>query len=82
MTAKVFWPVLGVFFLSLAMTLLVLLLLVLVGWPLYAALTMGGGMAAIPGLLLLLLMGLGMALVSVLMWAPFASIVQQLDTRA
>lgn len=39
-------------------------------------------MAAIPGLLLLLLMGLGMALVSVLMWAPFASIVQQLDTRA
>lgn len=82
MTAKVFWPVLGVFFLSLAMTLLVLLLLVLVGWPLYAALTMGGAMAAIPGVLLLLLMGLGTALVSVLMWAPFASIVQQLDTRA
>ncbi|MDQ1153369.1 hypothetical protein [Brevundimonas sp. SORGH_AS_0993] len=81
MTAKVFWPVLGVFFLSLAMTLLVLLLLVLIGWPLYAALTMGGAMAAIPGLLLLLLMGLGIALVSVLLWAPFASVVQQLDTQ-
>lgn len=79
MTAKSFWPVLGVFFLSLAMTLLVLLLLVLIGWPLYTALTMGGAFAAIPGVLLLLLMGLGMALISVLMWAPFASVVQQLD---
>lgn len=82
MTGRVFWPVLGVFLLSFAMTMLVLLLLVLIGWPLSAALALGGAAAVVPALLLMLLMGLGMALVSVLMWAPFAAVVGQLDRAA
>jgi len=80
MTAGVFWPLLGVYLLSIAMTLLVVLLLVLIGWPLTAVLAGGGAGAAIPAVLLFLLIALGMALVSVLMWAPFAAVVGQIDT--
>lgn len=71
------WSLLGVLFLSLAMALLVGLLLALIGWPLSAA--MGGAGAGVASLLLMILMGLGAALLTTLIWSPFAAIVKQLE---
>lgn len=79
LTDRLFWPLLGVMLLSLAMTMLVGLLLFLIGWPMSAALQAGGVGAAGPAVLLLLLIALGVTLVSVLLWAPFAAAVGQLD---
>lgn len=76
-SGPIVWPLIGVFFLSLAMSLLVGLLLALIGWPLSAA--MSGAGAAVASLMLIILMGLGFALITVLLWSPFAAVVKQLE---
>lgn len=76
-SGPIVWPLIGVVFLSLAMSLLVGLLLALIGWPLSAA-SSGAG-AGFAALLMMMLMGLGFALITVLIWSPFAAIVKQLE---
>ena len=76
-----FWPLLGLNIVVLALAAIVVLLLVLIGWPLSVAMASGGPgtpIAAVGVLLTLLLMPLGMAMVSTLLWAPFAVIARDL----
>jgi hypothetical protein len=77
-----FWPLLGMTVLALTMALIVVFLLIMIGWPLWTV-TVGAAGAAGPlalagSLLLLVLMPLGAALVSTILWAPVGAICKNL----
>jgi len=55
------------------------LLLALVAWPMTAAMSGSGAGAGLAALLLMTLMALGFALITVLLWSPFAAILKQLE---
>lgn len=73
-----FWPLLGVTVLSLTLALIVVFLLVMIGWPLQTVIVGTAGatspLAVVGSLLMLLLMPLGAALVTTIVWAPFAAL--------
>jgi len=74
-----FWPLLGLMIIVLTMSVVVMILLVLIGWPLWILVAGGGGVAAgVGALLTLCLMAFGMALLSTITWAPFAVIAGEL----
>ncbi|MFC7379680.1 hypothetical protein [Brevundimonas sp. GCM10030266] len=76
-TRPLFWPLLGLNIIVFALAAVVVLLLILIGWPLQVVMASGGPAspgAAIGALLILILLPLGMAMVSTLLWAPFAAI--------
>lgn len=68
-----FWPLLGLTVIVATMAIVVMILLILIGWPLWTIVAGPGGAAAGIGALLMLgLMAFGMALVSTIAWTPFA----------
>lgn len=77
-SGPMFWPLLGVTVLSLTMAVIVVILLVMIGWPLQTAIVGTAGstsaLAVVGSLLMLLLMPLGVALVTTIVWAPFAAL--------
>lgn len=74
-----FWPLLGLTVIVLTMAIVVMILLVLIGWPLWILVGAPGGAAAgVGALLMLCLMAFGMALVSTITWAPFAVVAGEL----
>ena len=81
MSGRLFWPLLGLTVMVVAMAAIVVLLLVLIGWPLQVMVGGTGAMGPAQGigaLLMLLLMPLGVALVTVILWAPFAALCRDL----
>ncbi|WP_150126016.1 hypothetical protein [Brevundimonas sp. LM2] len=87
LTGKHFWPLLGMMVVTIIMAALVVLLLVVVAWPLMlvvnAAAASGAGAAAgglLSVIVILALVPLGMTLVSVLLWAPFAAAARDIAT--
>jgi hypothetical protein len=78
-SGPIVWPLIGVNVLAVAMALLVGLLLALVAWPMTAAMSGSGAGAGLAALLLMTLMALGFALITVLLWSPFAAILKQLE---
>jgi len=78
-SGPIVWPLIGVNVLAVAMALLVGLLLALVAWPVTAAMSGSGAGAGLAALLLMTLMALGFALITVLLWSPFAAILKQLE---
>ncbi|NBB62955.1 hypothetical protein GVN18_27190 [Pseudomonas sp. ODNR1LW] len=78
-TGPIVWHLIGVNVLAVAMSLLVGLLLALVAWPMMALMSGAGASAGVAALLLMMLMGLGFALITVLLWSPFAAILKQLE---
>jgi len=80
-SGKLFWPLLGISVLALAMAAVVGMLLLVIALPLQAA---SAGQAASPGsaivaLLMLALMPFGAALVATILWAPFAAMCRELS---
>lgn len=76
-TRPLFWPLLGLNIIVFALAAVVVLLLILIGWPLQVVMSAGGAAspgAAIGALLIVILLPLGLAMVSTLLWAPFAAI--------
>jgi hypothetical protein len=73
-----FWPLLGMTIIALTMAVIVILLLVMIGVPIFVLMN-SGSLAAIGALLMTLLMPLGMALVSTILWAPLAAICRDLQ---
>ena len=74
-----FWPLLGLTVIVMTMAIVVIILLVLIGWPLWIIVGAPGGPAAgVGALLMLCLMAFGMALVSTIAWTPFAVIAGEL----
>ncbi|MDZ4364460.1 hypothetical protein [Brevundimonas sp.] len=73
---KAFWPLLGVTIIAAVMAVLVVLLLVLIGWPLVSLMSAAEGApdlsAGLAALAVLGLAAFGMTLVSVIVWSPFA----------
>ncbi len=69
-----FWPLIGMTVIVLAMAMVVMLLLFLVGLPLQAMGAPASGAAVVGALLMLLLVPIGMTLVTVILWAPFAAL--------
>ncbi len=67
-TKRLFWPLLGMGVIAGVMAILVVLLLVVVALPL----NMMGGTNPVVALALLALMSVGLAMVSTVVWAPFA----------
>lgn len=84
-SARWFWPLLGITVLSLTMAAIVVILLVMIGMPLQLAVTGAAGAAGplslISALLLLLLIPVGAALVTTILWAPFAALCRNLPPR-
>lgn len=72
-----FWPLLGMLIISMVMAVLVLLLLLVVGWPLYAVIAQAGTeptvMAGVAAIGMILLMPLAATLTCIILWAPFAA---------
>lgn len=80
-TRPLFWPLLGLQVVVFALAAVVVLLLILIGWPLQVVMSAGGPTspgAALGALLILILLPLGMAMVSTLLWAPFAAVCRDL----
>lgn len=75
-SGRMFWPLLGLSVIVMTLCIVVVLLLVLIGWPLQIA--VGSAAAPIGAIFMLILMPLGMAMVSTLAWAPFAAICREL----
>ncbi|QDH73365.1 hypothetical protein [Brevundimonas sp. M20] len=81
LSKPLFWPLLGLMIVTFALAVVVALLLILIGWPLQVAMSGGGAGspgAALGALLILILIPLGMAMVSTIIWAPFAAICRDL----
>lgn len=81
LSKPLFWPLLGLMIITFALAVVVALLLILIGWPLQVAMSGGGAGspgAALGALLILILIPLGMAMVSTIIWAPFAAICRDL----
>lgn len=72
-----FWPLLGMLIISLVMAALVVLLLLVVGWPLYAIIVQAGteptAMAGVAAIGMILLLPLAATLTCTIVWAPFAA---------
>ncbi|WP_291836786.1 hypothetical protein [Brevundimonas sp.] len=84
-SARWFWPLLGITVLSMTMAAIVVILLLMIGLPLQQAVT-GGASAVTPlstisFLLLLLLIPLGATLVTTILWAPYAAMCRNLPPR-
>lgn len=81
-----FWPLLGITILSATLAVIVLILLFLIGWPLQTVVVAAAGtvspLAMISSLLMLLLLPLGAALLSTIIWAPFAAMCRNLPPQA
>lgn len=74
MSGRMFWPLLGMTVIVMAMAAFVILLLIFIGWPLQIAMGGGGGAQGLGALLMLFLLPIGMTLVTVILWAPFAAL--------
>lgn len=81
-SARWFWPLLGITVLSMTMAAIVVILLVMIGMPLQLAVVGAAGavspLSMISALLLLLLIPLGGALVTTILWAPYAAMCRNL----
>lgn len=84
-SARWFWPLLGITVLSMTMAAIVVILLLMIGLPMQQVVAGGAGavspLSTIGALLLLLLIPLAATLVTTILWAPYAAMCRNLPPR-